>query len=289
MNLVSPVAGAWIREMRVKHWTKNVFVLSIMPYLLVPFNFQKILDVGIMFVAFCCAASSIYLCNDLLDVEKDRKHPTKYRRPIAAGVISIREALIAAIGLTILSLVLSFKEGEKTLILVFLYLCITHSYSFWGKHIPFVDVSLVGILYGIRVLGGTFAADIKPSGMLYWVTLASLLALFIELGKRYAEFRTVGPGETRKVLASYSETKFSIFFAILAIAILAIYLVATWQMVPWFSLSTILVGPALYLFHRAIRKLEEDTHPLEVIMAEKWLCGIVVVFGVSFMTTIITR
>jgi len=276
-----------MRELRIKHWTKNVFVLAILPFLLIPFQLHRIIGVVVMFVAFCLAASSIYLFNDILDVEKDKQHPTKYRRPIAAGIIPIREAVIAAVLLTIASLALSFVEGGKTVLLVLLYLCITHSYSFWGKHIPFVDVSLVGILYGIRVLGGTFAADIKPSGWLYWVMLASLLALFIELGKRYSEFRTIGPGATRKVLSSYSETKFSVFFAGLAVTILSIYLVATWQMFPLFSLSTILVGPALYLFLRAIRKLEEDTHPLEVIMAEKRLCTILVIFGLTFVVTVI--
>lgn len=283
---------AIIRELRPKQWLKNVFVLAPLPYVAGENDIAKVFVLFLLIIAFCAAASSVYVVNDLMDREKDRSHPTKRYRPIASGEISVPLAISITVGLTLLSTgAMTFLSagaggfiGVKALIYLLVYLGVSHFYTLRGKHIPYVDVLLVGSLYGIRVLAGFSAVKMQPAGWLLWALLALLLATFVELGKRYSELRTLGDkAKTRKVLESYSDKGVNAYFVVVSIAIVGVYPLAAWKVTPWFSASLMLVGPALYLFYAAIKNLSSDTHPMEVILTNKTLCGILILFSFSFL------
>lgn len=250
---------------------------------------------ALLFVAFCAAASSVYVVNDLMDREKDRAHPIKCNRPIASGLLSVSQAIFIGLGLTFFSagvaFVVSLESGQfigaKSLVYISAYLVISHFYTLRGKHVAYVDVALVGSLYGIRVLAGFSAVKMQPAGWLLWALLALLLATFVELGKRYSELRSLGNGgKTRKVLDYYTEKGINAYFVIISSAIVAVYPLAAWRVAPWFAASLMLVGPALYFFYRAVKDLTEDTHPMEVIFENKRLCGIIILFSISFFTAV---
>lgn len=284
-----------VRSLRPKQWIKNGFVLFPLLFwskdgLIFPPNGEilgKLFDATVLFVAFCLAASAGYQINDLVDVEKDRRHPTKCRRPIAAGMITIGQGAALASILAVASVCLGFVASLFAAATVLVYFAATITYNVRGKNVVYVDVILVGSLYGIRVLGGFDVAALYPKGWMFWVVLAVLLATFIEVGKRHAELRNVGTeAKTRSVLSSYSEDKISVLYALLAGMIIVVYIPASLTVWVPFGLSTVLVGAGLWIFRKEIMQLNADVHPLELFLSSRRLIGVVAAFIVLLGITV---
>ena len=198
--------GGLIRTARPHQWTKNVLVLA------APFASTRILDPAVLrsaafaFVAFCFAASSIYLINDAKDVEADRAHPTKRTRPIAAGIVPVPLAFGAAGVLFAGSLAVAALANWKLSAIILTYLVIQLAYCFGLKHQPVLELCVVASGFLLRCIAGGLAADIAPSQWFLLVTAFG--SLFIVAGKRYAEiklFHSTGAA-IRHSLAKYSET-----------------------------------------------------------------------------------
>ena len=147
-------------------------------------------------------SSVVYIINDIRDVEKDRRHPTKCKRPIAAGTVSIRNAwiLAAVVALVAAACNLLTFHPMATALLV-LYLGLNLAYSFGLKNIPIVDVTILVAGFLIRILYGAYVTDIVISNWLYLTVIA--LAFYFSLGKRRNELKQFQGGETRKVLKAY--------------------------------------------------------------------------------------
>jgi 4-hydroxybenzoate polyprenyltransferase/phosphoserine phosphatase len=174
----------WLKALRVHQYAKNMLVF--LPMLAGhALNWSTFLDACLAFVAFSAAASAIYLVNDLVDLEDDRLHPTKKRRPLAAGELGVFHALAAGFLLLAFSFslcaLLPYRFGAT---LVF-YLALTTSYSFFLKRKILVDVVLLALLYEIRVVAGGYATGIELSNWLlgFCVFVFTSLALI----KRYTE------------------------------------------------------------------------------------------------------
>ena len=157
------------------------------------------------FVAFCLAASGIYLWNDALDVEADRLHPTKRFRPVAAGVVSVRTAEVAGTVASSLSLGVAAGTGRwQTVVVVAVYVVLTLIYSVWLKHVAVLDIVAVASGFVLRAAAGAVAVDVPMSS---WFVLCTVFgSLFIVTGKRYAELRELGEdaAAVRTTLAEYS-------------------------------------------------------------------------------------
>jgi 4-hydroxybenzoate polyprenyltransferase/phosphoserine phosphatase len=180
-----------IRAMRPHQWSKNLLVLA---PLLLSHQIMDVARAGSVILAafcFCLAASGVYLLNDLIDVESDRRHPVKRMRPIAAGIVSIRDALVLSGGLVVIAfyLAVAFMPPLFALLLVG-YMALTTAYSGWLKRRLLVDVMCLALLYTARLGAGGIAADISLSPWL----LALSLFLFTSLAfaKRYAEITIDG-------------------------------------------------------------------------------------------------
>ena len=212
-----PAAVAiWIRELfktlRPLQWTKNGLVflpfvfavnvawsvdsLSLVPDLLV--------RLVLLFVAFCAMSSGVYLLNDLMDREADRKHPAKRRRPIASGQVSVPAAVALMIVLEAAGLAVVTRLDPLLGLVGLVYLAINVGYSLGAKRVVLLDVFAVASGYVIRAAAGALAIDVAPSPWLYVTTGAG--ALLIVLGRRYAEVRLAGENaaEQRPVLQAYS-------------------------------------------------------------------------------------
>ena len=192
----------YLKLMRVHHYIKNGLVFAALACSGQLFNLEKLASCIAAFVAFCMVSSVVYIVNDIRDQEKDRKHPTKRNRPIAAGTVSVKSAgglAIVLLSIAIICNALTFNV-TSTLLLV-LYLVLNLAYSFGLKNVPIVDISILVAGFLIRILYGALVTEITISNWLYLTVLA--LSFYFALGKRRNELKNIGDGETRQVLKIY--------------------------------------------------------------------------------------
>lgn len=197
--------GIYLKEIRIKSWLKNIFVMFPIVFSLELFEWTKFIEAIILTLAFCFVSSAIYVFNDICDVEKDRKHEVKKKRPIASGQISISGAYILLICLTIVGMGLAIWINLYSFIILLAYVIINILYSKWLKTMAPVDCFCIAAGFVLRVLaGGTIVSE----GVSTWMFLTVIaLSLFMAFGKRRGELHSYAGGSTREVLGSY-EVKF---------------------------------------------------------------------------------
>jgi len=192
--------------MRPRQWTKNVFILAAIVFDRQLFKIVSLERTIAAFIIFCLLSSSVYLFNDVMDIEADRNHPTKKNRPIAAGKVSPKTAIITSTVLVIISLVGAYLLSTGLFAVALIYFVVNLAYSKWLKHVPILDVLVLASCYVLRVAAGVSVIQVERfSPWLYVVT--TLFALYIGFGKRRAELMVLVPenGQShRKVLSGYS-------------------------------------------------------------------------------------
>ena len=196
---------ALIKAMRPKQWTKNGFVFFALVFDKQLFQRDAFVRTLEGFFLFCLISSTVYLFNDIADVESDRKHPEKKHRPIASGALPVHVAWIAAFALSIITLSLGYFLSPVFAGILAIYLVINLLYSRWLKHVPILDVLIIAAGFVLRVGAGASLIVVERfSPWLYVVT--TLFALFIGFGKRRAEITLLekGAGAHRKVLDGYT-------------------------------------------------------------------------------------
>ena len=195
-----------IRSARPKQWLKNVLVFAA-PGAAGVLDEPSSLGLTLLaFASFCLAASGTYFWNDVLDVEADRSHPTKSKRPIAAGLVSVSTGRVLGTVLPIAAIGLAALTGEwRAVAVVVAYMAITLSYSAIWKHIAVVDLVAIASGFVLRAAMGAVAVDVPMSS--WFVLVTTFGSLFIVTGKRYAEARELGAdaGDVRATLDDYSE------------------------------------------------------------------------------------
>ena len=192
----------YLKLMRVHHYMKNLLVFAALVASGELFDASK-LGAGVLgFVAFCATASAIYIINDIRDREKDRLHPTKCKRPIAAGTVSVQSARVLAVVLLIIAAIANapvFHPAAAALLAT--YFLLNLAYSFGLKDVPIVDIAILAAGFVLRVIYGAILTEIVISNWLYLAVFA--LSFYLALGKRRGELLTVGKGSTRAVLKAY--------------------------------------------------------------------------------------
>jgi 4-hydroxybenzoate polyprenyltransferase/phosphoserine phosphatase len=178
-----------IKEIRVYQWVKNI--LLFLPLLLAHSisNVTLLSDVIIGFFSFSLSASFVYVLNDLLDLQSDRSHPRKRKRPLASGRLPIQIGILLVPLLLIVGLSLSFLISFKFQIILISYIVLTTAYSFKLKKIPMLDIILLATLFTTRIVAGAYAAEVYLS---MWI-LAFSMFFFMNLAvlKRYTELLTM--------------------------------------------------------------------------------------------------
>ncbi len=205
MNVVARMASErpWLELLRPSQWIKNALVLAPLLFGGRLFEIGPLVASLVAFVAFCCAASAGYVWNDLRDVESDRAHPAKRLRPLAAGTVPEESARTLARALALSALALAWLVGSDVLAIVALYLGSTLAYSLWLRNVVILDVMAIGLLFVLRVEGGSLAAGVVPTD---WLLVSTgLLAVFLGLCKRRHELLLLGPDAARHrgALADY--------------------------------------------------------------------------------------
>lgn len=226
-----------LKACRPHQWVKNLFVVAPLVFAKGLSDPSMVLRSIAAFFLFSFAASSIYLLNDLADVEADRQHPVKRNRPIASGRVSEKLARGTMVCLALLSLTGGallgfFQTGNSDFnagVVATLagYLVLNVAYTFKLKQIPYLDVLCIALGFELRVLCGTFALSAQPTVYLLIVTF--LLSLFLGFGKRMHELKSAKDSakKQRKVLASYDKRIVSALLQLTALATTGTYVVYT--------------------------------------------------------------
>ena len=209
-RLTVPVARggllvAAIQAVRPRQWPKNLLVFAA-PLAAASLGRDHGFGYALLaFVAFTAAASSVYVVNDVLDVQRDRLHPTKRLRPIASGRLPRPAALIlAAICLAVCVLAIVLIGEPRMAVVVGAYIALSLVYSMSLKHVPGIELALVASGFVLRAVGGAVATHVPPSG--WFLTVCSLGALMVAIGKRYTELSVLGDDAAahRPVMRWYS-------------------------------------------------------------------------------------
>ena len=171
--------------LRIKHWIKNVLIFVPAFFDTSKLSTNNLISLVVGFISFSLMASAIYIFNDIQDIEKDKKHTIKRKRPIASGNISIKTAYYIFIILAIISLLTSilFLPNIWPLILLLIYFIINILYSKWLKNIPIIDIVIPVAGFIIRILFGGAIVNVNISNWLYLTTMSASFFMIFEFHK----------------------------------------------------------------------------------------------------------
>lgn len=196
--------AALLRTMRPKQWTKNALLFAALLFARKFGDPAAVLQTVAAFALFCVLSGTVYLVNDVVDMEQDRRHPRKCKRPIASGALNPTLAVVVAAILAPAALVGCFALNAGTGFTALAYLCLTLAYHFLLKHVVILDALTLSGGFVLRAVAGAEAIHVVISPWLLLCTL--LLALFLTFTKRRQELAIVqeGGAETRQILSEYT-------------------------------------------------------------------------------------
>jgi 4-hydroxybenzoate polyprenyltransferase len=193
-----------LHSLRPEQWTKNLIVFAGLIFGLELFDRTAVVRSVVAFGVFCALSGVVYVINDIMDREADRRHPLKARRPIASGALSPAVAGGAAAGLAVVALAVAFALGLRFGAVALSYVLLQSAYSGPLKHVVILDVLAISLGFVLRAAAGAVAIAVPISHWLLVVTI--LLALFLALSKRRHELVLLANGATehRPILGEYS-------------------------------------------------------------------------------------
>lgn len=200
----------YLKLLRVEQWVKNLFVFVPLFFSGNIQNLDLLTKSIFAFIIFSFVASAVYILNDYNDIEADKKHPEKRRRPLASGAVSKAKGLGILAGLLIADAVLIFVAQFyfhhflwKFVVIIAVYFVMNLAYTFRLKHVPIVDIFIIAIGFVLRVLAGGYITGISIS---QWaILLTFVLALVLAIGKRRGELINAQvSGKTRRALDGYN-------------------------------------------------------------------------------------
>jgi 4-hydroxybenzoate polyprenyltransferase len=282
-----------IKSLRVQQWIKNLFLFAPLIFSENALNIPLLQKTVLAFVVFCFLTGSVYILNDFRDLEEDRLHPVKSRRPLASGRLGKKQALLSFFILAILGLAGSCLINFGFFFALLSYFVLQVAYSSWLKHIVILDVLVVAVGYLIRVIAGGLAIEVRVSPWLLICTL--LLALFLALSKRRHElvFLDNEAGNHRPILKEYTPHLLDQMIAVVTSSVVisyCLYTISTETVEKFGTNNLILTVPFvlygifryLYLVHRK----DEGGSPEALIIKDKPLL-LAVFFWIAVTTMII--
>lgn len=261
---------AILESMRPKQWTKNGVLLAGIVFSRNLDQPELVVRALIGVFLFCMLSGSVYLINDIQDMEKDREHPSKKNRPLPSGRLSATQAWIAAAVLSVGSISAGWWLHPRFGIIAFLYFCLVSAYSFGLKHLVIVDVFAIAMGFVFRAIAGVEALALKTGFFVEispWLLLCTfLLATFLALAKRRNEISSLeregkDASASRTVLGEYTVPLLDLMTAIVSSATIVAYALYTFDSrtvaafgTPWLAVTTpyVMYGifRYLYLVHR---------------------------------------
>jgi len=263
---------AALQAARPRQWPKNLLVFA------APLAGASLgRDDGFFYAllaaaVFTAASAAVYLINDAVDIERDRRHPTKRRRPIASGRLPVPWALaFAGAGVALALAACALTDLPALALIVGIYIALSVFYTLRLKHVPGVEVAFVAVGFVLRALGGAVATHVPPSA--WFLTVCTLGALMVAIGKRYTELAVLGDAaiEHRPVMRWYRLWALRMAQRMVTGAMLVAYILwglsesAGW-MRGWHLLSALPLAVALLRFDRLTA--QADYRPVEDLIAK---------------------
>jgi len=283
----------FLSTLRVHHWIKN-FLLFV-PLLTAHkfYNLDLVLILFVAFLSFSFCASSIYIFNDILDIDNDRLHPNKKNRPFASNEISIRTGIILASITVLTGLVLSLSLGKLFTIFLLGYLILSMTYSLFLKSIKYLDCLLLVTFYILRIYSGGIVVNIMPS---FWLVAFSIfIFMSLAFAKRYIELNIHYSGKENLKISgrnySIKDLRKLYFVGItsgyISVLILAIYLgsetVVRLYQAPifiWLAVPLLLIWISLVWKKSKDKVIHDD--PIIFSIKDKWSVIIILLFFLCF-------
>jgi decaprenyl-phosphate phosphoribosyltransferase len=287
VTMSTPVA--LVRALRPRQWVKNVLVFAAPAAAGMLTEGEVLVRALVAFAVFCAAASATYLVNDVLDVERDRRHPTKQHRPIAARQLSEPVALVAAVALAVAAVAVAFVEGTPLGLTVLAYLGLTTAYTVWLKHIAVLDILAVASGFVLRAVAGGAATDVPISEWFFIV--ASAGALFMVAGKRASEVAALGEdaAAARPILDEYSPSFLVYLRSVASGVVLVSYCLWAFNSVRvadgggeiWFQLSILPFAAAILRYGLLIDQ-GAASEPERLVLSDRVLLGAGAVWAIIY-------
>lgn len=217
----------YLKLLRPSHWAKNLFLYIPLFFAGEIFDLHKVVELLVGFFAFSLTASSIYVINDYKDVEADRLHPVKCKRPIASGAVSKPAALVFFVLCLAIGGLLAWYVKPKFAFVVGIYFIINLLYSFGLKNISILDILILSAGFVLRVKAGGVAATVAVSEWL--MIMVFLLALFMAIAKRRDDvlIKTQSGKDMRKAAKGYNMDFMNVMLALVSAVIIVAYLMYT--------------------------------------------------------------
>ncbi len=214
-----------LKTMRPSQWSKNIIVYAALVFDGKLFNLNLFWQTTLVAIGFCLASSAVYIMNDLADIEKDRLHPRKKLRPLAAGTLSPTLALIASVVLAVAALGLALAVNPWVGLVTAGYLAQNVLYSFWLKNVVIVDVMVLALGFLLRVVAGSIVVQVTNFSPWLYVCV-TLLALFLGFGKRRHELTLLEDGASGH-RASLNEYNLSLLDQIIGVVTTSTFIAYT--------------------------------------------------------------
>ena len=270
---------------RPRQWGKNLLVLAA-PLAAGVLNERRVqVEAAGAFAAFTLIAAAVYLNNDVIDADSDRKHPRKRLRPVAAGRLSTRAALVSAVILAATGLALGWFIDQDLAVTLAAYLVIQILYSAWLKHQAVLDLAIVSAGFLLRAIAGGVAVDVPLSQ--WFLLVAAFGSLFMVAGKRYSELQDLGNAAgTRRTLESYSESYLRFVWSLAAAVTITAYSLWAFENsrgseINWHAIS---IAPFVMGLLRYAIDIDRGLagEPEEAVLRDHVLQVIVVIWIVTF-------
>ncbi len=280
------------KSMRPRQWPKNGFVLAAVVFdrQLSLTNLDPFLRALAAFGLFCLLSSTVYIINDLVDIQADRQHPVKRNRPLASGKLSIKTAIAAVIAFIIFTFPAAWLLSPKFMGVCLAYFLLILAYSFWLKHIPLIDVLVIAAGFVLRVAGGVLALQHieRFSPWLYVIT--TLFALYLGFGKRRAELALLAGDSNshRKVLEGYTMPLLDQIITIVSSTTIIAYSFYTFsapnlpaEHTMMLTIPFVLYGILRYLY--VIQVQHSGGAPEEVLLTDRPLQVTIALYGLAVL------
>lgn len=274
---------SYIELLRPKQWIKNFFVFGAIIFSRKFMDISNILMATLAFISFCLISSTVYIMNDIIDLEQDKIHPKKKNRPIASGKVSKSSAIYLLVVLFILSLLIGFFTNKVLLLILVIYFINNVLYSFKIKHVVLLDVMSIAIGFILRVVAGGVVINVDLS---VWIILCTLfISLFLGFEKRKNELKALEGDATkhRKILDEYSIEFLNDISNIVCGATIIFYSLYTFFAYnhKYMTITNIFVIYGLFRYKYLTEIKDEGGSPTETVLTDKGIIVNVILWGIT--------
>ena len=270
-----------LQLLRIKDWFKNLIIFFPIIFSVKFLELNNYFDLIITFIIFSITSSIVYILNDIIDLNNDKKHPIKKSRPLASNKISIKESIYILISLVFVGLI--FLNFQKTIFIhILIYLVTSCTYILFLKKIPFLELLILSSLYLIRIDTGSLVINVESTHLMLLTTL--IISIFFILLKRIGELNLLKDNEfiqTRSVLNFYNITTLKNITILMIITFFILVFIYTYSTSFFLILTFPFIFMFIYRYYLSAIRSTDGENPISLILQNYFL--IINIFATLFI------